>query len=117
LVAARKLANVVPNEINYNSVVDALATQGNADSAEHWLQQGSWPMLFPMKSATTLSLMRFHSSVVAAHTRRSNAEGAEHWLQHMKLANVVPNEINYNSVVDALAEQGNADSAEHWLQQ
>jgi pentatricopeptide repeat protein len=35
----------------------------------------------------------------------------------MKLANVVPNEINYNSVVDVLAKQGNADGAEHWLLQ
>jgi pentatricopeptide repeat protein len=34
-----KLANVVPNEISYNSVVDALAKQGNAEGAEHWLQQ------------------------------------------------------------------------------
>jgi pentatricopeptide repeat protein len=33
-----KLANVVPNEISYNSVVDALAKHSNADSAEHWLQ-------------------------------------------------------------------------------
>jgi hypothetical protein len=53
-------------------------------------------MLFPMKSATILSLMRLQDRAILMVLSIGCSN---------ELANVVPNEIIYNSVVDALANR------------
>jgi pentatricopeptide repeat protein len=94
---------LVPNEITYNSVINACAKGDESQSALDLLDE--------MRSRGLVPNEITYNSVIDACAKCGESQRALGLLDEMRSRGLVPNEITYSSVIDACAKGGESRRA------
>ncbi|XP_032845349.2 leucine-rich PPR motif-containing protein, mitochondrial isoform X2 [Tyto alba] len=102
-------ANVQPNRVTYQRLIDAYCSEGDIEGASK--------ILGFMKSKDLPITEAVFSSLVKGHARSGDMKSAENILSVMRMAGVEPGPDTYLSLLNVYAEKGDADSIKKTLEE
>ncbi|NWV41350.1 LPPRC protein, partial [Grantiella picta] len=108
-LARMEEANVQPNRVTYQRLIDAYCNEGDIEGASK--------ILGFMKSKDLPITEAVFSSLLKGHARSGDMKSAENILSVMRMAGIEPGPDTYLSLLNVYAEKGDIDSIKKTLEE